>query len=380
MLILILLFIWAATVWSIYSNFSTFYSNFSESENYHKAYYASISALERWELVTKQRSPWYVWSWGFIMWEWTWNYLSWWSDKSLSWFSYLWNNDNQSSVFRTINSKTSRIPAEGNGDVEPMLATGDSKDYNMMWYENSEVFLLYYDTSNNNPYENGLISQNNYFSEWISWIIRLPPKLSSFWLLDTGNTSVGSVSNQPENDAIVDRQIKWTFDTNYPFTIYSTPSIDDNQLVIENKDNVFRENDINNTLIFEFWSSKSPLYHHPYNNNNRGMFANLTYISAAQEFCTSSFAEFFDECPNYSSIQFTWVQLKFSILNLLKTQPWNIYPFLEYYIDFWENSVVPDKYYTINARWDYKDYQVNTIIKKPTVKDTVLSSFTSIFN
>jgi len=373
MLILILLFIWAATVWSIYSNFSTFYSNFSESENYHKAYYASISALERWELVTKQRSPWYVWSWGFIMWEWTWSSQNsdWWSDKSLSWFSYLWNNDNQSSVFRTINSKTSRIPAEGNGDVEPMLATGDSKNYNMMWYENSEVFLLYYDNSLGEPYENGQISQNNYFSEWISWIIRLPPKLSSFWLLDTGNTSVGSVSNQPENDAIVDRQIKWTFqwDTNYPFTIYSTPSIDDYQKIIDITDNVFREDDINNTLNFNFWNNKTPL-----TQNSRGHNANLTYISA-YNFSTSSFSSFFDNFTTH----FTWVQLKFSLLNLLKTQTWNIYPFLEYYIDFWEKSV-PDKYYTINARWDYKDYQVNTIIKKPTVKDTVLSSFTSIFN
>jgi hypothetical protein len=36
-----------------------FYSNFSETENYHKAYYASISALERAELVIKQRQPGY---------------------------------------------------------------------------------------------------------------------------------------------------------------------------------------------------------------------------------------------------------------------------------------------------------------------------------
>ena len=50
-LIIILVLLWAAVVWSIYSNFLVFYSNFSESENYHRAYYASISALERWELV-----------------------------------------------------------------------------------------------------------------------------------------------------------------------------------------------------------------------------------------------------------------------------------------------------------------------------------------
>ena len=104
-LVLILLLIWSAVVWTIYSNFLVFYSNFSESENYHKAYYASISALERWELVVKQHKPWYMGSGGFILWVWTWSIYrdlfnnpidNWWSDGSLSWFSYFEKNQNKS--------------------------------------------------------------------------------------------------------------------------------------------------------------------------------------------------------------------------------------------------------------------------------------------
>ena len=154
-LVIILLLIWAAVVWSIYSNFLVFYSNFSESENYHRAYYTSISALERWELVVKQRSPWYVWSGWFILWTWTGsiNNYGWWSDNNLTWFSYLWDNPSISTVFWTVESKTNRIPAISGWNVEWMLSTWDSVNYNMMDYEDAENFLLYIDESKDNPYK-----------------------------------------------------------------------------------------------------------------------------------------------------------------------------------------------------------------------------------
>jgi hypothetical protein len=70
-------------------------------------------------------------------------------------------------------------------------------------------------------------------------------------------------------------------------------------------------------------------------------------------------------------------QIRFSLLNLLKDQSNKIYPFLEYYIDFWQR--IADKYYTIEGEWNFADFQVNTTIQKPTVKESVLSDFTSIF-
>lgn len=373
-LVIILILIWAAVIWSIYSNFLIFHSNFSESENYHKAYYASISALERWELVTKQRSPWYVWSGGFVMWKWTWSY-NWWADKNLSGFSYLWYNDDVSSVFWTINSRTTRIPAISGWDVERMLSTGDSPNYNMMWYENSEVFLLYYDSSEGNPYSWWGITQSK--PESITWIIRLPKLLQDTRnpnLLDTGNSLIAA-NYLPNDDAIVDRQIRGEVETSNgrkPFTIYSTQSENSYQKNIDYwHESIFRESDINAQLKFKFWSNSRDTIDLSNQHWDR---ANITVISEDADNISNYQKEFKDVFRKSKQ-----VSLRFSLLNLLKTSlTGHIYPFLEYYTDFW-GSEVSDKYYTIDAEWNFKDYQVNTIIQKPTVKESVLSNFTSIF-
>lgn len=390
-LVIILLLLWSSVVWSIYSNFMVFYSNFFESENYHKAYYASISALERWELVTKQRQPWYIWSGGFIMWAWTWSSpynIDWWSDKSLSWFSYLWNDENQTSVFRSVNSRTTRIPANWKWDIEWTLSYEDaynlnnpdnSNNYNKMDYENSEVFLLYYDKSENNPYTKATdsdLSKSN--PERITWKIRLPKLIKDypeFWDLDTTHAQVWQKGNLPDDDGIVDRQIRWIYGTTKtPFNIYSTQNIyyDSSEIariVNDQYDSVFRESDINNTLNFTFWdSNRSP-------NIARGISVVPTIISKSEnEISTYIRTDKYQKI--FSDDLFNKIQLRFSLLNLLWSGNY-VYPFLEYYTDFW--TIVPDKYYTINGEWNFKDYQINTIIQKPTVKETILWSFTSIF-
>ena len=257
-LVIILLLIWAAVVWSIYSNFVVFYSNFSESENYHKAYYASISALERWELVTKQRAPWFIWSGWFILGEWTWaDGQEYRNDTSLSGFSYLWDNSDESSVFWTVNSRTTRIPAISGWDVEWMLSADDSPNYNMMWYENSEVFLLYYDKSEWSPYDTSIVEIGKSSPESISWIIRLPAQLHLSWwyrLLDTGDSLIWKAWDLPNDDAIVDRQIRGKYQWK-AFTIYSTQSTA-RSTINYGKDSIFRESDINSPLMFDFSKDK----------------------------------------------------------------------------------------------------------------------------
>ena len=373
-LIIILILIWAAVIWSIYSNFVVFYSNFSESENYHKAYYASISALERWELVTKQRSPGYVWSGGFKMWSWE-GVNGWWSDKNLSDFSYLWDNADVSSVFRTVNSRTTRIPSRWNGDVEWMLSADDSSGYNMMGYENSEVFLLYYDDSTNNPYESGGVTQSALTT--ITWEIRLPALLLSwgFWVLDFETSLVWKGDELPKDDAIVDWQMRGKYQGEFPFTIYSTQSTSRN-IVYYTLDSIFREKDINNPLKFWFSSTWSPIVDSSELNHKGGSNVSVTVVGqrANDIVNLNNFNGVFGKVGNGISE----LSLRFSLLNLLRAvNSGNTYPFLEYYADFWTN--VSDKYYTINWEWNFKDFQINTIIQKPTVKDTVLWSFTSIF-
>lgn len=374
-LIVILVLIWAAVVWSIYSNFLVFYSNFSETENYHRAYYASISALERAELVTKQREPWYVWSGWFIMWEWTWstNNSDWWSDASLPDFSYYWDNKEDTTVFRSINSRTNRIPTTWEWDVEWMLATWDSNNYNMMDYENAEVFLMRSDKSEGRPYNDWVLGYPSNIED-IKWEIRLPKLLKesdSFGLLDTGTSLVWQPWSMPADDAMVDWQIRWNYGGDKPFTIFSTQSVvfgGNSAKIDANKDTVFRESDINNTLNFNFWDNGRS----PFGNHSTRWLYSITVVGE-------------NESDIKDKGNYRWVfgddnisQIRFSLLNLLQWGGKNVYPFLEYYIDFWDVQV-PDKYFNINAEWAYKDYKVNMIIKKPTLKETVFWSFTSMF-
>ena len=382
-LIIILVLIWAAVVWSIYSNFIVFYSNFSESENYHKAYYTSISALERWELVVKQRLPWYKWyAWRYRNWttssnQSTWSYNNWNPDWVISSnFSYL-SNWEPSELIRSVDSKTTKIP-KTTWNVEFTLRSSDSYNYNAMDYENAEIFLLYYDKSNDSPYKKAKCETNSTSNDCarasassIVWSIRLPKHLIDAWgftILDTGMALIWVSNESPGDDAIVDRQIRWTY-SNYPYTIFSTQTINTGKKVDYSRDSIFRESDFNDSSnnhasAFNFWGSRNPLqWHH-------GMFVKPTIISQQES--------------NISRLRFSGLfayskknQIRLNLLNLVKDINWKIYPFLEYYVNFW--TTVSDKYYTIKWEWAFSDFQVNTIIQKPTVKESVLWDFTSIF-
>ena len=407
-LVIILLLIWAAVVSSIYSNFTVFYSNFSESQNYHRAYYSSISALERAELVIKQREPWFQWNWWWIIdrnsSEWT--FKNWWSDKVISNFSYLSNDEsskNTSTIFRTIDSRTNRIPKEWNGDIDSMLSYTDSEDpsnssenFNMMDYKDSQVFLLYYDnwmkngSEVDNPYHK--ISCKNWSSSCtqsstneITWIIRLPWKLKNFF--GPLDTTVALVSGWPLNDAIVDRQIRWKFPENteyYPFTIYSTQIYDSNG-ARDDLDSAIREGDINGSethpnFNFIFWQNKWS----PSTISSRWLNSNFTVISPLESQIktdvnynptTKKTSKHFERILGDS--KYIEKQLRFSLLNLLRSEKNMVYPFLEYYVDFW--TEISDKYFTINAEWNYDDYKINRLVWKPTNKESILWSFTTIF-
>lgn len=409
-LVLILLLIWAAVVWSIYSNFLVFYTNFNESQNYHKAYYNSIMALERAELVIKQRAPWYVWNWWWKIWAEKWEstidgIADWWSDGIIQKFSYLSNKsntNNTSTVFWDINSRATRIPAEKWGDVEAMLAYSNLEDpddpensnnYNMMDYEDSQIFLLYYDPSEWNPYTKTKCPSWCQESESasITWFIRLPKDFKeSFWNLNT-NTSL--VSNWAKDDAIVDRQIRWKYkdneDEQHPFTIYAAQSSFEDEVYYES-DSAIRESNINYTpnsgtppgLSFNFWnnSKRAPI---PDEWSSKWRNANLMIISPKEsEIVTYLWKNSKDlskvlNNEDSTSKKFSERVIRLSLLNLLKSEKNMIYPFLEYYIDFW--TTVSDKYFTINAEWNYGDYKINKILWRPANKESILWSFTSIF-
>ena len=183
----------------------------------------------------------------------------------------------------------------------------------------------------------------------------------------------------PKDDPIVDWQIRWNYNDNgtVPFTVFSTSKTNTGgrtDAVDYNRDSVFREKYINENLVFSFKNNKQPI------DSVTDQLPSLTVVSQkADNISKKKFDDIFKNDTDFSN-----VKLRFSLLNLLKgytgaglNEP-HVYPFLEYYVDFY-GSEVPDRYYTITAEWNYGDYQVNTIIQKPTTKETILWSFTSIF-
>ena len=377
-LVVILVLVWSAVVGSLYSNILVFYENFTETDNYHKARYASIAATERAELVIKQREPWYVWSWWWILWElWDVEWTSQ-SDKIISDFSYLSNSggiENKSTLLRKINSRTDRIPSAWKWNVDKLLSMDDSANYNMMDYDNSEIFLLYYDNSNGNPYRKIVDSdiQQSKIDE-INVDIRLPWFIKdSFWPLNTTK----SLSPEWKNDdVVVDRQLRWNYD-NKPFTIYAT------QRYETLADSAIRESDINNEDINIVYGN---LKWNPINWRaaNTDPADTVTIISSVddeiKELARSNhFQTILENTDNFKQKQF-----KLSLLNLLESQnwAWMIYPFLEYYIEFKPYLANPiilsDKYFTIQTEGNFWDYKIDNVIFKPTITESILKSFTTI--
>ena len=367
---MILLLVWAAVVGSLYSGFLHFYSNFEEISNYNKAYYASLWALERAELALKYHKPWYEAS------AWrqnsnnTWTYR--WLDEIPDNFSYLSAESKQkSSLFWRISSRTTRIPSTWNGDVERLLSTGDSANYNTMGYEHAEIFLLYNDEteSNKNPYDSSKISQNTITDtpDNITWKLRLPWKLQNIlWKLNE-NKALITNQNQIEDDAIVDWQIRWQYGDYWDqFTVFSyQDKAYKPKSHAEQADSAIRESDINDATDLNFTSnSRTPT--NPDDNK-----AQFTVISPQEGALSSTWLS---QIIKISSPK----QIRLSLLNLLKSENDLIYPFLEYYLDFGDFSI-PDKYYTINAEWKYWDFQVNLIVKKPSIQESILWNFTVVF-
>ena len=379
-LVIILILIWSAVVGSLYSNFLVFYQNFSEAENYHKSYYASVAAIERAELVIKQRQPWFEWSW---WWIWGNNTSGSPSDNKPNTNTFSYISDSTPTLHRSIKSRTNRIPAEWKGNVEKLLSTWDSVDYNMMDYENAEIFLLYYDKKTGKPYD----------KKHCPWDDCQPSKMDSLtgyirlpWYIrpvfhDLNIFSGASPELTTGNDAIVDWQLRWVVYSGAPegrlsgsFTIFATQKIGWNNRAPE--DSAIRESDLNqNSWIVLKYNDKS---RNPRNNDYHGSWITVVSRFDDEILGLTRPPKYFKWILNDNSDKYKELQLRFSLLNLVEWLSGTSarYPFLEYYVEFWDT--VSDKYFTIETESNIGEYRINTIRFKPTITESVLRNFTTI--
>ena len=308
-----------------------------------------------------------------------------WSDWVINeWFSYLSaDSNNTSTILWEIDSLTNRIPKEWEWDIDRMLSAEDSINFNTMDYDNSEIFLLYRDNGEGNPYSEWNLEKSK--PDSVSGIIRLPSYLyNTFGDLNINLSllwSGWSSNNNVKNDAIVDRQVMWNYKSGHKesqFNIIARQNAKRNwgHDTRSDDDTVIRESDINpdrnsSWYIFNFGNYKKP-HQGNWNNDTWTIISPIDFNSWT--FRDISFRDIF------RNDDFNQIEIRFSLLNQLKNEVWLIYPFLEYFVEFDGDSVsVPDKYTTINAIWNYGDYQIHLIIQKPNKKESVLQSFTTIF-
>lgn len=356
----------AAVIGVLSSGFLEFYNTFGEIENYHKAYYSSISALERAELVLKYRSPGFEGSGGRNnKTKYTRGPQSDYQQK----FGYYKDMDDGGNSWE-IRSKTKQIPKNGEGNVNWMFLSGDdSLNYNVLDYMTTETFSFSLDnTTGTEAYKTTPNIKKSSLTNFTG-TIRLPAFLKDKLgnLLNTNTTThpFADIGNDEiYNDVMINREIDGKYE-NESFTIYPTVSINYNDKKINNEDSTIREDVINGGNTLTFGNNKNPI--RPHANNEI-----LTILSNQEDHIKEkTFKQIFQDANA------TGMLFKIALLNLLHTDKKQVYPYLEYQFSF--DKDIADRYYTIEAKGKYKDYESKILVKKPTNKDSILGSFTVIF-
>ncbi len=364
---LVLLFVVIGILASVYSIFFPFMQNLWSASDYHTAYYGAVTALERAELVLKYKGPWFEWSWWFL-WDSAYGPASDYTPALLpglqEWLG--WN----------ISSRTTTIPMSGMGNVDPMLVTWDSRDYNQLGYVNIERFLLYYDqTDTPSAYYDSWDSSFAFFSgNSITWTIRLPQRaFTAFWRDSNAKlcdeSSPCPSSEEQENDTVA---VAWSLvglHNGNDFTILPTSDIfyvAQQKEVNYPKDTMIRDSLINATGNIAFLNSFTPIA-------NDGDYWNAltwhTVISSDEwEIIDKNFQNIF------ASTDFSGLRLSFNAATLFRAFNGSVYPYLEYQFTF--PQPISDRFYTIQWKGRVGDYDVNITVKKPTVEGTIGSDLT----
>lgn len=363
---LVLLVVAIGILASVYSVFFPFMQNLWTVQNYHKAYYGAVSAVERAELALRYKSPWFQGSGGFLGVE-SYGPLSDTSPEILS-------GINQWYV-RNISSRTTSIPSAGMGNVDPMLAASDSLDYNQLWYEYLETFILWYDaTTDTWSYYSIWTTPPVYFAaNTITGILRLPPKIHDLFGETPGklcDSYVGDCDPDGDNiydDDVVSRSMEWLYNGN-SFKIFPTISVFyySGMQVDTYKDNAIRESIINATGNITFANSFSPVL------NGANLSQHNVVSVQANDIETKTFAQILSDNTNFSGLR-----ISFGATNLFRTLTGAVYPYLEYQFHFPQE--IADRFYTIQGNGRVGEYDVQIILKKPTVQWTVGGDFTVIF-
>lgn len=359
---------------NLYSLFLPFITTLWDIRQYNIAYYWAISSIERAELVLRYHSAWFEWTW---WWIWTTNL--WWSESDDKINDFWLISDENNWMRWNIKSRSAWSipePWKGNIDLQLRDTLSQSQDYNKFEYHLAEEFVLDLDntTDVNNFYRPNSQEIQKFTSNWsttnISANIRLPKKIENSMAWVWLDTNWDLEWDWIWNDWVVLRSISWNLDWEWDFKIQPTVSVDYNSSTQNADDSVIREDVINSWIDpnIKFKSNINPI-----EDIRWTTLITHSIIPENSSLIDKKFQTIFND-SNISDLH-----LKISIVNLLKNSSGNIYPFLEYKINFdWVNEI-PDRFYHIYWNAKVWEYNININFDKPVIDTSPYSDFTVLF-
>ena len=394
---LVLVIIWASIMAWVYAVINPFVNELWNIQRYNQAYYGAIASIERAELILRWHTAWFEWSWGWLGND---NYgpdsdynsslikEKFWGKLAMKSF---WNW-----IFWSIKNMTNGIvPQPGKWDLDPDISSGDN--FYKLTFDHSLQFAFYQDVTDKNSYYTW-VEQSNIkdIKIWdsIKVSIRTPFKLTKKYNQGTSDSRDNSRyildkdwdidldGDGVMDDIIVNRTIFWnTWDTQ--FTIFPSINIDSSNNEPASNDTAIRE-DVINWYVSE---TDNVLFKTDWTDGNKSNPCNASKRADSNVSEHNQNVDKFNQSPDdavntgfdviFNSDSVSNVNLKFSLVNLLKYDDNHVYPYLELKLS--TSKSIPDLYYHIMWEWKVMDYNVKILITKPVFNTSAASDFTVLF-
>jgi hypothetical protein len=403
LIVMVLVALGAQVIAWIYAMLTPFADDLRQIQNYNIAYYGAIAGVERSYLVLRWHTAGFEGSW---WWMWNNDYGPG-SDHDSSivqkkYFSLLYRRSAWNWMFWQIKNLNTAwvVPTPWEWDLDPDVSSG--QNYYRLTFDESLQYALYVDKSPVDDYYTGYgLShiKNLTFYPSLKVSIRVPIKLAD--LFDNGyqdgtypsssshvldkNDNVDLDDDWVTNDIIVNRTLFWyTWDTE--FTIFPSINVNNDNTVASN-DTAIREDVINAY-------SDSNKFNISYDTDSKDTNPNAVWDHTAnvdkfnqspEDAVKTGFNVVLrdnvaNDAASYSNTYpINRMNLKFSLVNLLKYEDDKVYPYLEIQLKDWNTSnAIPDTYFHILWEWKAWAYDVRIKLKKRVFNVSAASDFNVI--
>lgn len=406
--IIILSIIGTLLALSMYANLLPFVGLLGDVKQYNVAYYGAQSAIERSLLVLRTQDAWFQWEWWIVDGE----DPVWPVSDKFTTTGTMWPFGQAGEMYRSIDGRWVTVPLSWWGNIPHNLLSGESNDFNMLWYGQLEKIFLRYDASTSTgAYYNDSVDKHTYVflsgdasdDPNISLAARVNPVI--FEMLNGGDydgyldTDMDIDGDWLTDDVALDRSWRGNYDDgSQSWSFHILPKsrvsyVDPNNPEVLSWDEFIRESILNAPIDYVAifgWIS-----------NSFNPTAGIT-VEGLEERQDGSSHLLISDNDDLTGVYFTTLlstvvnpEVFFQILELSLINPlwtiWDgvtnksIYPFLEYQIqcsvcEQWDGKPqFAQPYFTVHGQAKVGEYEVKMQLQRSASDDSAIAWFTVIF-